>query len=323
MRDGREREGRMKPIIVCGLAVLALAGTGVLQARAGGRAPPPPANSRGAPALEELRRATYQGIEEAGDPVTLSGGQWAGPPAVKGSAVAPSVVLVGHFRLTGDLEGDRTEEAVVLLAGSAGGSGENLYLAVVGRRKGRPWNVATALLGDRVQVRDAQVNARRIIVDVLQAGPNDAMCCPGELATRRWTLESGRLKEAPARVTGRLSPEAMGGVEWVLREWYRGEAAPAEPEVTLRLDAGNLAGSAGCNRYFAPVKAGSTPGALSVGMAGSTRMMCPETEMSVETRFLRQLAGVDRMRFTPGRLGLGYERDGRRGIMLFERRAKP
>ena len=64
----------MKPIIVCGLAVLALAGTGVLQARAGGRAPPPPANSRGAPALEELRRATYQGIEEAGDPVTLSGG---------------------------------------------------------------------------------------------------------------------------------------------------------------------------------------------------------------------------------------------------------
>ena len=313
----------MKPIIVCGLAVLVLAGAGNRQAHAGGAAPPPPASARGAPTLEELRCATYQGIEEAGGPVTLSAGQWTGPPAVEGGAAAPSVVLVGPFRLTGDLEGDGTEEAVVLLAGSAGGSGENLYLAVVGRRKGHPRNVATALVGDRVQVRDARVEARRIILDVVQAGPNDAMCCPGELATRCWALESGRLKEAAPKITGRLSPEAMGGVEWVLREWDPGEAAPAEPEVTLRLDAGNLAGSAGCNRYFAPVKAGATPGALSVGLAGSTRMMCPEAEMSVETRFLQQLAGADQMRFVAGRLGLGYRRDGGRGLMMFERRAKP
>jgi heat shock protein HslJ len=270
-----------------------------------------------------LRSATYDGIGEAGHPVTLVGGRWTGPPFAKGSAVAPGVVLVEHFRLTGDLDGDGTQEAVVLLAGSGGGSGERLYLAVVGRRNGRPWNVATALLGDRVQVRDARVNRRRITLDVVQAGPNDAMCCPGDLATRRWTLESNRMKEAPPSPTGRLSPATVGGVEWVLRDWDPGEAAPAEPEVTLRLGAGHLAGNAGCNRYFAPVKAGATPGALSVGAMGSTRMMCPEMEMSVETRFLRQLASVDQMRFAAGRLGLGYVRDGRRGLMLFERRAKP
>ena len=55
-------------------------------------------------------------------------------------------------------------------------------------------------------------------------------------------------------------PEAMAGTEWVLRAWRDGEAAPAEPAVTLRFKGGRFAGSSGCNRYTAPVEAGTRDG---------------------------------------------------------------
>jgi len=50
--------------------------------------------------------------------------------------------------------------------------------------------------------------------------------------------------------------------------------------------------------------------------------MCPEGQMSVEARFLRQLGGVTRMRFIAGRLALSYSKTNRTfDVMLFDRRA--
>jgi hypothetical protein len=77
---------------------------------------------------------------------------------------------------------------VVVLAESSGGSGTFDYLAVVKRTASGIENVATAALGDRVQIRSARVDNGMLLASVVRAGKDDPMCCPGELADLGWTL---------------------------------------------------------------------------------------------------------------------------------------
>lgn len=278
-----------------------------------------------APTLEEISHASIKGIEEAGGPVTLANGRWEGKPYVEGGASVPSVTLVRNIRLAGDLDGDGREEAVALVAGASGGTGETSYVAVLKRTSPQQVeNIATVAIGDRVQVRDARLDGRRLVLDLVQAGEKDAGCCPGDLVTRSWELQADGLKESAPTVTGRLGLDAMAGNEWVLRSWAWGEAAPATPEVTLTLDGARLAGSAGCNGYFASATTGGPPGNIKVGAVGTTRKMCPDAEMAVEQRFTKQLGAVQRLGFVGGQLALSYAfKDGAFGLMLFDRRAKP
>jgi heat shock protein HslJ len=274
------------------------------------------------PSLGEVASATYRGLEGAAGAVTLVDGRWQGEPLAPGAASRPVVELVRDFLLEGDLDGDGDAEAVVGLSSSSGGSGTFLHLAVVDRRGGRVENVATALLGNRVQVRGVKVDGGRLVVDLVQAGPQDAMCCPGELVTRTYALGAGGLEEpAAAAPTGRLGLDALEGVEWVLRRWAWDEPAPSEPEVTLRLEGGRISGGNGCNRYFAEATAGESPGDVTLGTAGATKMFCPDPAGAVETRFMSQLAGVTKYGFMMGRLALSYEVDGEHGTMLFDPRA--
>jgi len=274
-----------------------------------------------APSLLELKNGTYRGFAEPRGSVVLTDGGWEGAPYVQDGAARPAVTFVRDFRLVGDVDGDGSEEAVVLLAQSSGGTGDMLHLAVVGRKDRAPYNIATALVGDRVGVRGARVEGRRIVLDVVQAGERDALCCPGELVTRRWELSRGVLKEAPPEPRGRLTPDVMGGADWVLRAWTAKDAAPPEPAVTLRFEGGRFAGHSGCNRYTAPVEAGKQPGDIALGPVAGTRMMCPEPAMEVEMRFLRNLGGVRRFSFVAGQLALSYELEGSVGAMYFERAA--
>ncbi len=305
---------------VCGIALL-LVGChpGTTEQGAGtGRGAVP----TGAPTLAELKTATYGGLDEPAALVTLEDGRWEGAPFVPGGASRPSVSLAPDFRVTGDLDGEGADEAVVVLAQSSGGSGTFNYLAVVKRTAAGLDNVATVGLGDRVQLRSARIENRRLLVSVVRAGESDAMCCPGELADLAWTLLGGTLEPtAPTGPTGRLSLDILAGTEWVLRAWDRDQPAPAAPEVTLAYQDGRFAGGSGCNRYTAAAKAGDQPGDLSVGPAAGTRMACPEHESAVETRFLTQLGAARKFGFLLGRLALTYQRpDGGVGTMVFDER---
>ncbi len=75
-----------------------------------------------APSIEELARATFTGIEDAG-PVTLRSGKWEGEPFGEGGASIPTVWLTEDFYLTGDVDADGVDEAVAHLTYSTGGSG--------------------------------------------------------------------------------------------------------------------------------------------------------------------------------------------------------
>ena len=271
------------------------------------------------PTVEELKSATYSGLGEGLGPVTLADGRWTGPPAAIGAASRPSVELAQGFRVLGDLDGDGIAETVVVLTYSSGGTGVVSFLAVVARENGILRNVATAALGDRVQIRSGRVDGGQLFVSGVRAGANDAACCPGELVAWQWTLGGGTLNALPPVREGRLSLATLAGTVWTLRAWDVTVSAEPEPRVTLAYDAGRFTGTSGCNRYSGVADGGSMPGEVKVGPLAGTRMACPEPQSSVEARFLEQLGGARQFGFMLGRLAISHTRgDGSMGTMLFE-----
>ena len=268
--------------------------------------------------LEDLKNATYMGVEA--QPVTLSGGRWEGSPYVEGGASRPTVGLVEEMVFNGDLNADGIEETVAIHWQSAGGTGSNSYIAVM-RRKGEELeNIATALIGDRVKLRQGKIVAGEFILDVLQAGENDAMCCPTQLATRTWSLQGGQLREGEMDVTGKLSLAMLDGTEWVLTHTARHTAVAEDVEITLTFNANRVSGKSACNRYNASVREGENAGDILFGEAMVTMMSCPEELMRAEREYLKALSEVNSFSFHSGRLALNAK-DVENGLytMLFER----
>ncbi len=271
-----------------------------------------------APSLEELATATYQGVGE--ETVTLVDGEWEGEPFVEGGASRPVVGLVEDFYLASDLNGNGNQEAVALLWTSSGGSGTFDYLAAMGRKGDQVVNLATAELGDRVKIRSYEIDGDQIVLEVVQAGPDDAACCPGQKMRRTWALNGDDLAEVSSKDLGRVSTADLEGVEWVLRRFAWDEPAPEEPEITLVFRDGMIGGSSGCNRFNSAVSEGDMPGDLSVGLIAGTRMACPDDIAALETRFLEALESVNQYSFMVGSLVLNWSREDVWNTMIFEPR---
>jgi heat shock protein HslJ len=145
----------------------------------------------------------------------------------------------------------------------------------------------------------------------------------GQLVTRTWKLAPKGLTLESIRSPGRLDLEIISEDEWELERWDMHESVGKGPTVTLTFQDGRFVGSAGCNRYFAPITVGQIPGDITIGPIGGTRMACADTAMMVETRFLQQLAGVTRVGFLNTRLTLTVPRDSVSSTtMLFRRKGK-
>jgi len=252
----------------------------------------------------DLANATYAGIFD--QPVRLSNGRWEGEPFAPGGASRPSLLLIDDFWATGDLDGDGRQEAVVFLAESSGGSGSRIYIAAMGWDSGQPVNLGTALIGDRVQLRTLRIIDNRVELDVVQQGPDDAACCPTQKATRSWQLDSRQLAEVASQITGRVSLADLAGVEWTLTHFAWDEPVPAGLAITLTVEEDRIAGSSGCNRYFAGLEE-SQPGNVTVSAIGSTRMACPEDVLATESRYLTALGAVTKYGFLAGKLALTYQ----------------
>ncbi len=272
-----------------------------------------------APTDNKLANMSYSGVYETS--IHLQDGRWEGQPFVPDGASRPSAGLVESFRLNGDLNGDGVDETAVLLWESSGGSGTRLYLAIVGQRDEEIMNLATVLVGDRVQVRSGHIRNGKIELDIVQQGPDDAACCPSQLATRSWALSDAGLTEEPARITGKLSPKTLTGPTWVLTRLTRDDAVPEQPEINLAFTDERVSGKGGCNRYFAGVTTGKLPGELNIGQSGSTRMACPAEVMDLEARYLDALSRVTNYGFLVGQLALTWQKDDTRYTMLFKPQA--
>lgn len=262
----------------------------------------------GAPTIDQAKAATYTGVD--GKSVTLVDGRFEGPPLAPGSPARLRVELVDAGLTLGDLDGDGRLEAVVLLASSSGGSGNFLHAAVLKAADTGVRNVGTALVGDRVQVRALAVAGSSLVIDTVEAGPSDPLCCPTAKVRRVWTLKKDGLAEGKAEPQGTVSFGDLEGRSWTL--WSLDGAHPLPPNVTVKADfnRGRVSGTAGCNRYTAPVTTAASGQSFAVGPANVTRMMCPEEQMAVERAYLKALGVATMFSFLPGdRVALAY-RDG-------------
>lgn len=264
--------------------------------------------------LDQLRNATYRGIYDRA--VTLTDGQYDGALLQPGGAARPRLIFAGSLVARGDLDRDGGAEAVVLLAESSGGSGTFNYLAVVAAQDGKPVNVATELLGDRVQLRSMTIIDGQIIVDLVAHGPGDAMCCPTLKGRRKLALNGDRLVEVKREEMGPISVADLAGVTWILAEISFGEPVAAAPAITLRIDKNQIVGAAGCNNYFAPYTS-EGPGKIKVAASGATRKACSAPIIDLEARYLKALEDVTSYSFLAGRLALRYRREGAFATLLF------
>ncbi len=148
----------------------------------------PPSTSPAELSAAVLRSATYTSLYVEEGEVLLDGG-------IFEDTARRVVVFFQPEYAVGDLDGDGSPDAAVVLATETGGSGTFVDLAVVLNRDGRPENVATAFLGDRVPVDRIRIVDGEIQVDLTMHGPADPMCCPSLEVTRKFRLVGAELEE--------------------------------------------------------------------------------------------------------------------------------
>lgn len=54
-------------------------------------------------------------------------------------------------------------------------------------------NTASILLGDRVQINSVEIANGQIVVDMVQAGPDDPLCCPTQHVVNTYDLQGDQL----------------------------------------------------------------------------------------------------------------------------------
>lgn len=139
--------------------------------------PAPVSTPRAELTLQQLRNAEYPSEWPSSGLARLKNGLYQ-EPAAPGS-VAEIVVRATPLHDFGDLDGDGTPDAVILLESDPGGSGVFFDLAPVLNRGGQPLPLAPVPMGDRVQVRSVDIaDDGRVRVGLRKHGPNDPLCCP-------------------------------------------------------------------------------------------------------------------------------------------------
>jgi hypothetical protein len=97
----------------------------------------------------------------------------------------------------GDLNGDNSEEAIVLTVCNTGGTGNFSEGFIYTLKGGKPVVFANIPGGDRAYggLRTARVENGQLVVETNNEGENGAACCPEFVVTTRYDVSSGKLKQ--------------------------------------------------------------------------------------------------------------------------------
>lgn len=179
---------------------------------------PPPAP---AVSWESLKNAAYPNDWPSGGVAQLADGIYR--EKYMPDSATEMVIQISYIRAYGDLNGDGTDDVVVVIVANPGGSGTFYYLAAVINENGRPNPVASIFLGDRVFIRSLKIEDGQTVIELDITGPNDSFCCPTDSKRFTYRLEgdslvvtevvdlpnpevSARLDNSPRRVS--LEPDA-------------------------------------------------------------------------------------------------------------------
>jgi hypothetical protein len=101
---------------------------------------------------------------------------------------------------------------VAILVSQPGGSGSFYDLVVLAATPAGPRQVATLLLGDRVDVEGLAILDGRIAIQLLTQGPADPLCCPTQREARTYALmgDSLALVGVPVLINSAVAPDTSG-----------------------------------------------------------------------------------------------------------------
>jgi hypothetical protein len=97
----------------------------------------------------------------------------------------------------GDLNGDDSEEAIVLTSCNTGGTGQFTEGFIYTLKDGKPALFGDIPGGDRADggLREARVDNGQLVVESNDAGPDGGTCCPQFIITTRYDASTGKLKQ--------------------------------------------------------------------------------------------------------------------------------
>jgi heat shock protein HslJ len=234
----------------------------------------------------ELANATYKSEWTQAGTAPLENGEFS-EPAAPGSATMTMVILQSQFTAYGELNGQPA--AAVVLVTDPGGSGTFYDLAIVVNQNGNPTNVATTNLGDRVQINSVTIENNQVKVDMVQAGPDDPLCCPTQQVVKTYELQGDQLVEVSS---GEMAQAETGlaGTSWVLESVGGQPALVDAPASATFGEDGRVTGNAGCNNYGMGYEVdGNT---ISFSPGPMTLMACPEPTGQQESAFLAALGAT-------------------------------
>jgi hypothetical protein len=109
-----------------------------------------------------------------------------------GRSKSETITALSHYIAYGKLPDQRDSAAAVLIT-MTGGTGVFHDLAVVAKRGGRPKNIATIYLGDRIQIKSLSIKDGYILVDMIKHKKKDPMCCPSQEVMQKYELQGNKL----------------------------------------------------------------------------------------------------------------------------------
>ncbi|HSL42127.1 MAG TPA: Gmad2 immunoglobulin-like domain-containing protein [Anaerolineales bacterium] len=134
----------------------------------------------------QLRSADYQlGATDSLQVVQFTDGKF--EQGTPGSDDYLSITAT-EFVAVGDLNGDGTDEAAMLVSENYGGTGVFVFLAVYADVDGTLTFQASTIVDDRPQLNALAIENGEIFLDAVIHGPDEPMCCPTLRTTRhyRW-----------------------------------------------------------------------------------------------------------------------------------------
>ena len=256
--------------------------------------------------VEALKNATYSGIYD--EPITLIDGLFESQPAGDDPA-HPIVEYIDDAELTGDLDGDGIDDAVVFLAEGTGGSGVFIYIAAQLNSKGQPVDVGAVRIEDRIGVKSAVVEDGQIMLEIITQGLGDAACCSTHKASKTYALQDVQLAEttpAGGKMV-QVSAADLDGTNWSLLELADGQSASVSADATLNFAEGQVSGSGGCNSFTGSFSLGdNNPLVMAVGPLAATERACPDPVGSQESVYFVALNNVAHWGYEFGKLALYY-----------------
>ncbi len=142
------------------------------------------------PTEDALKNGTYD-MPDLGS-ITLQNGAY----EKKYGDGATMVNKVGFMNAAiGDLDKDGKKDAAVILWANTGGSGTFIYTFAVSNKNKSLYQAGRIMIGDRTQIKSLVINGGKIVVQVVDFGPNDPKCCPSVQKTRTFQMQVGALSE--------------------------------------------------------------------------------------------------------------------------------